>query len=86
MTTFDKTKEALHLPEREYTLGEQSCFNVIAKKLPKAAVPHTKEIVDLVLKHKMVLKQVEAGISFLNNNKFEEQAFCTACGVGVTYD
>ena len=41
MSVFDKTKEILHLPEREYSLGEQSCFNVIAKKLPKTAAQHT---------------------------------------------
>ncbi|CAL6101673.1 Glutaminyl-tRNA_synthetase [Hexamita inflata] len=84
-TTFDKTREQLSLPEGTYTSGQESCFNVIAKKLPKSAIPHTAEICNLVLSLNLNLKQVEAGMYFLAANAFELAAFKTACGVGVTY-
>lgn len=31
------------------------------------------------------MKQVEAGMIFLAANEFNEEAFKTACGIGVTY-
>jgi len=46
LTTFDKTREALKLPEREYSQGEQSCFNVVAKKLTKGNAQYTAKIVE----------------------------------------
>lgn len=82
-TTFDKTREALGLPEGEYTEGQQACFNVVAKKLPRSAEAHKGEVVSLILGHGLSLKQVEAGMVFLASNTYTEATFLTACGVGV---
>ncbi|KAH0574733.1 Glutaminyl-tRNA synthetase [Spironucleus salmonicida] len=80
-TAFDKTREVLALPEREYTLAIQSSFNIVVKKAHPSFYTRASNFIS---NHNLNLKQTEAMISALiENDKIEDDQLMVRSGVGV---